>query len=91
MRFTKEEVDVRKYCAIFEFLTLYPSYISFYKGAVGDSEKALPCNPAEAFSAQEHEGALLVFRYFYVSFSIEKVLSNFQKFCTSGALSEALT
>ena len=46
VRFTKEEVEVRKLWAKSEFLTLYPIYIAFYKGGGRGSEKALPCGPA---------------------------------------------
>ena len=30
--FIKEEAEVRIYCAISAFLTLYPNYIAFYQG-----------------------------------------------------------
>ena len=31
LRFTKGETEVRKYCAISEFLTSYPNYTAFYQ------------------------------------------------------------
>ena len=43
------EVEVQRYCAIFEFLKFYPNYIAFYQGGGGGSKTSAPICPSTLY------------------------------------------